>query len=86
VCPGQMILLRHGRVDRSEEDHPVVGHYVGAQPLDRLGAEGARLTDARRPRPRLVDLVADGQGARQQAEADGHPVGMQAVRDARKLK
>ncbi len=55
--------------------------HEGAQPLDGLDAEGARLAEAHWALAGLVDLLAAGQRARQQAHADGDAVGVEAVTD-----
>src|ERR687883_231699 len=53
--------------------------YLGTDAIDVSGAEGARLTDGAGFLLGGRQLEADGQIARQQAEADGDPIGMEPV-------
>ena len=70
-----------GRLPARGHHDVLLRHAEGAEALDLGGPEGPRLADGGRPALRLVDLVANGEVAGEQPEADGDLVGMQAIAD-----
>ena len=79
--PGERAgLVGWGLAQRGEHHRP--SHRAeGTQPRDPCGPEGPRLADGFGAGLRLRELVPDGQVAREQAEADGDLVGVQAGAD-----